>query len=398
MTTASFRSVFLSTYRAIRGLLFTRERELMRSESCRSLRRSYVALTLVMALAWSMMAPAATVRAQSASEPEAGTALAPALTLVVTKTADIDDGVCDADCSLREAITAANANAGAETITFNIPTSDPGYDAPSGRYAITLSTAGALPNLTSMTIQGLGANVLTVRRNSAAPAQFRIFSVGSGSIVTISGLTISGGHAPDGSTGSNSPFTGGRGGAGDPGGGILNSGTLSVTNSIIGANQAGTGGLGGLGLYPSGGTFIGGQGGNGGTGGGIANSGTLTLANSTISGNQSGSGGSGNNGDVGGGAGGTSGAGGGISNSGTLTVTSSTISGNQTGSGGSPGGGGNAVGHGGDSGGGGGISNSGTLTVTNSTISGNQSGSGHSGTTGGGGSGGEGGGVSNAGT
>jgi CSLREA domain-containing protein len=398
MTTASFRSVFLSAYRAFRGLLFTRERELMRSESCRSLRRSDVALTLVMALAWSMMAPAATVRAQSASEPEAGTALAPALTLVVTKTADIDDGVCDADCSLREAITAANGNAGAETITFQIPTSDPGYDAPSGRYTITLSTAGALPNLTSMTIQGLGANVLTVRRDSAAPAQFRIFTVGSEAIVTISGLTISGGHAPDGSTGSNSPFTGGRGGTGDAGGGILNSGTLSVTNSIISANQAGIGGLGGLGLYPSGGTFIGGQGGNGGMGGGIANSGTLTLTNSTISGNQSGSGGLGSNGDVGGGAGGTSGGGGGISNSGTLTVTNSTIGGNQTGSGGSPGGGGNAVGHGGDSGGGGGISNSGTLTVTNSTVSGNQSGSGHSGTSGFGGVGGEGGGVSNAGT
>jgi len=31
-----------------------------------------------------------------------------------------------------------------------------------------------------------------------------------------------------------------QGGAGDPGGGILNSGMLSVTNSIIGANQAGT--------------------------------------------------------------------------------------------------------------------------------------------------------------
>src|SRR4051812_44104836 len=37
---------------------------------------------------------------------------------VVSKTADTNDGVCDADCSLREAITAANASAADDTITF----------------------------------------------------------------------------------------------------------------------------------------------------------------------------------------------------------------------------------------------------------------------------------------
>lgn len=37
---------------------------------------------------------------------------------VVTKTADTADGVCDADCSLREAIIAANANPGPDTITL----------------------------------------------------------------------------------------------------------------------------------------------------------------------------------------------------------------------------------------------------------------------------------------
>ena len=35
---------------------------------------------------------------------------------VVTKTADTADGVCDADCSLREAIIAANAAPGADRI------------------------------------------------------------------------------------------------------------------------------------------------------------------------------------------------------------------------------------------------------------------------------------------
>ncbi len=40
---------------------------------------------------------------------------------VVTKTADTNDGLCNADCSLREAIVAANANPGVDTIAFDIP-------------------------------------------------------------------------------------------------------------------------------------------------------------------------------------------------------------------------------------------------------------------------------------
>ena len=41
-----------------------------------------------------------------------------AATFVVTKTADTADGTCDADCSLREAIIAANAAAGADLMGF----------------------------------------------------------------------------------------------------------------------------------------------------------------------------------------------------------------------------------------------------------------------------------------
>ena len=103
------------------------------------------------------------------------------------------------------------------------------------------------------------------------------------------------------------------------GGGILNGGTLWVTNSTISGNHADS------------------------DGGGIYNSGTLTVTNSTISGNQAVFDGDGSNG-------------GGIYSSGTLTVTNSTISGNQAGLPGA----------------GGGIYSSGSLTVTNSTVSGNQ--------------------------
>lgn len=57
---------------------------------------------------------------------------AQAATYTVTKTAETSDGNCNADCSFLEAVTAANANAGHDTIEFNIPTSDGGYVAPSG--------------------------------------------------------------------------------------------------------------------------------------------------------------------------------------------------------------------------------------------------------------------------
>ena len=42
--------------------------------------------------------------------------VAAAATYSVTKTADASDGTCDADCSLREAVSAANATPGAVLI------------------------------------------------------------------------------------------------------------------------------------------------------------------------------------------------------------------------------------------------------------------------------------------
>jgi hypothetical protein len=108
------------------------------------------------------------------------------------------------------------------------------------------------------------------------------------------------------------------------GGGILNWGTLVVTNSTISRNSAASE--------------------SSAAGGGIYNyHGTLTIANSTLSGN------SGYSNFMYGGA---------ICNSGTLTITNSTLSGNT------------AYGYFG--GGGGGIYNSsGTVTITNTTLSGN---------------------------
>jgi CSLREA domain-containing protein len=45
-----------------------------------------------------------------------------AATFVVTKTDDTNDGVCDTDCSLQEAITAANALPDADAITVPVGT------------------------------------------------------------------------------------------------------------------------------------------------------------------------------------------------------------------------------------------------------------------------------------
>ncbi len=55
----------------------------------------------------------------------------PLAVFTVTKTADTNDGACNADCSLREAISAANASAGADAIVV-----------PAGTYTLTIANAG----------------------------------------------------------------------------------------------------------------------------------------------------------------------------------------------------------------------------------------------------------------
>jgi hypothetical protein len=132
----------------------------------------------------------------------------------------------------------------------------------------TINLTRALPSLThSISIEGPGADIMTVR--GATGGSGSVFFVASSRMVSISDLTISNGHA-------------------DIGGGISNSGTLTVNNSTVSGNTA---------------TF---------DGGGISNSGTLTVNNSTVSGNTGGF------------------DGGGIENDGTLTVNNSTISQNTT--------------------------------------------------------------------
>jgi|GEM_PF-3282274 len=210
--------------------------------------------------------------------------------LVVTNTNDSGQG------SLRQAIQNANNLAGANTITF---------DASLNGQTITL-TSGELLITDAITIEGNGANQLTISGNNAS----RIFKIddsnGSNKInVTIEGLTITGGKVLVG----NDSTDDGAGiwnrenltlrnvvirdnQAADDGGGIRNDGTIAIINSTIANNTSiGTSNTsGGGGLINTIGasativnsTFSGNTAKNGGA---IRNDDTLSLINSTLSGN-----------------------------------------------------------------------------------------------------------------
>lgn len=193
--------------------------------------------------------------------------------------------------SLRDAVQQANAAAGADTINFAAGLS--------GQITLTSGQLKISDATGTTAINGPGANLLTVNANNSD----RAFQVDTGVSAAFSGIRITGGQA---AFSVQSTYQGG---------GILNNGTLTLTNATLAGNAAG-----GVGTY--------------GYGGAIFNSGTLTVTGGTLSGNVAGNSGA-------------------IWNTGALTVTGSTLSGNSA------------------SGSGGGIYNGGTLTLTDTTLSGN---------------------------
>lgn len=136
----------------------------------------------------------------------------------VTKTADTSDGTCDADCSLREAVTAANATPESDTIVFSSLFNT--------AQTITLGGTDLIISAPGVTITGPGADKLTVSGNSAS----RVFTNNTAAVSTISNLRITGG------TGA-STVQSGRGGAV-----YNNAGTLTLLNLIITNNTAANGG------------------------------------------------------------------------------------------------------------------------------------------------------------
>jgi CSLREA domain-containing protein len=130
---------------------------------------------------------------------------------VPTKTADGADGVCDADCSLREAVQAANAHAGEDVILLH-----------AGIYSLTLTghedanASGDLDVLDDLTVAGDGADrsIVDGRNND------RVFHVHGGVTAELTDLTLQHGVAP------------GLGGA------VLNAGALTMERCILSGNMS----------------------------------------------------------------------------------------------------------------------------------------------------------------
>jgi titin len=126
-----------------------------------------------------------------------------ASTFTVNSTNDADDTICDGThCSLREAINAANVNAGPDLITFNINTgTDPGCDPTSG--VCTIQPLSELPalNTDGTTIDGYTQPGATPA-SGVTPAALRIVLDGVSAPVAADGLAIwgSGGHLIKGLT------------------------------------------------------------------------------------------------------------------------------------------------------------------------------------------------------
>jgi hypothetical protein len=179
----------------------------------------------------------------------AGTAQAAPLTYTVGTNADASTGgACTTptnnDCSLREAVTLANANAGADTIVFNSNLTGS---------TITLSTGEIVIN-DAVSINGPGATQLTVD----ADGNSRIFSTDPTTAddpVSISGLTLANGYSGNASGGairnvdSSLTISGSvvrdsyASGAKYAGGGVYTlNGSLHITNSTVTGNGAYYGG------------------------------------------------------------------------------------------------------------------------------------------------------------
>ncbi len=164
----------------------------------------------------------------------------PNATFVVSKTPDTNDGACNADCSLREAIVAANAAAGADMITF----------APNGTFQLTIAGAnenaaatGDLDITQALTIVGNGtANTIVQAGSTASNGIDKVFSVNpafnAAFATSISGLTMRFGRNP-------STFNGDGFGGGLDWDGVAN-GTITMSNVNVESNTALDGRGGGL--------------------------------------------------------------------------------------------------------------------------------------------------------
>src|SRR4051812_9707010 len=188
-----------------------------------------------------------------------GSASARAATIDVSIAGDIV--AADGRCSLREAVSAANTDA---AVFPGAGECAPGQFAdtivlPAGTYTLAIPGASENANATgdldltsAATIVGAGAGSTTID----ADGKDRALDVLGGSKLTISDVTITGGHAPNGAagdpmtaadadSGTAGDATAGPGGAGEDGGGVRSTGALTISDAVITASRAGNGGAGG---------------------------------------------------------------------------------------------------------------------------------------------------------
>ena len=214
------------------------------------------------------------------------------------------DGLCASTaggaCTLRAAVQEANAQPLGSAVHVGLP---------AGHYLLTLGELDVISS--TVIISGAGAATTVVDAESHS----RVLRVSAGSTVGLGLLTLTGGATPARSSGgglynsgtltiTNSAI---RGNTASGGGGLYNNGTLTITNSAIRGNTASDGG----GLYNNGTLVITNSAIRGNTSDGLYNKGILTIANSAIISNT------------------TSFSGGGLaSEGGALAITNSVISGN----------------------------------------------------------------------
>ena len=282
---------------------------------------------------------------------------------VVDTAVDENDGSCvDGDCSLRDAIAVASPG---ETITFD------------SNYSIYLGSQLSIDKVLTIDGQSNSVTVSGDTGNDGSP-NTRVFQVGGSGVVTLSNLSVVSGTVQGAGlrndsgtvTINNSAFAGH----------IVtalynNNGALTINNSVItgntGPSAAGLGNFAGT-VIISGSTFANNK--STGFGGGVVNqnNGIVTVENSTLSGNEAGSDSDGgiynfssgvvtiSNSTLSGNKASLAGAG--LYNSALATIANSTFSNNQS------------------NGSGGGLyAVSGAITVTNSTFSGNKATSGNGG-------------------
>jgi CSLREA domain-containing protein len=269
--------------------------------------------------------------------------VAGAATFTVTKTADTLDGACDSDCSLREAIDAANASAGADTIIlpamyFRIARPTPRDPEQDDNVTVDedANAVGDFDVTGDLLIKGKPGAVVD------GSGTERVFEVMTGVAAEFRDFDIRRGYERE------------------RGAGVANAGTLKLVRMKLRLNQAAS-------------AF------NRGQGGAIANTGTLSIADSAVLDNLA----------AGGEA--SAGEGGGIWNSGRLNVWTTRFAGNVTRDDNDIGGGGAIMNRGGtvsiqrayftgnstqQHGYGGALANrdGGRMVVVNATISGNESG------------------------